>query len=458
MNRNSKRFSIWNASKWNLGFSILSFLLAWYWINLNMKTINTTFHEISLCTEGGNEYYVNGIDTVLGAQLDIFIDSDSILQETNNKYRSRIGITVYYEKAKNDTTPKPIIFKLYSRPKLDDVFVKKDTMIFNSITENFDKEKKDTFLMENKEYEEYVPEIIKSNSKDSVFDDYCIMAKAFPIKNHQDLNGKWVEGCQSIYFYSNKLGQHDHSDNLLLRFLNIFGIEMKDCYYNYSIDFNKFPKAHFLKESVMGSIVNFTFGDYKYDSLFSYNKNKKLLYNFIHPAPLRMLNGRIEYFTKDIMKEIYTNKGIIIQAVDVDQMNKNNYKTFLATIIVGIIITFGLECLKEAIKFLYRLNKRRKKARKLLSSSGEKRHVEKKYSCNGNEEELNQPIDTGSGNVSQLENDVNIQEYASSEKIELDNDLQNQSFEERDANVKSQSAADAIEGQETLQSDTKEKE
>lgn len=140
---------------------------------------------------------------------------------------------------------------------------------------------------------------------DSVF-----VLKVIPAKYNKSgqvlfSNGEFRSPCQTITLYSNELGVDDNEP-----------------YYYYYINL--------LSTNISGSlsfdfkVSNLT----KYGSNFQYTKEKYLQYNYVFPVPDIINNGYIEYHTKEKMEQIMQNHGVIIQAVDINALNKSNNKAF----------------------------------------------------------------------------------------------------------------------------------
>ena len=90
-----------------------------------------------------------------------------------------------------------------------------------------------------------------------------------------------------------------------------------------------------------------------------YVQGKNLQYNYVYPEPDIIGNGRIVYYSNEKKEAIKKNEGIIVQAVDVDALNRQNNDTFLYSVLVGTGLTFLLDIFVQLIRELRRLHKRR---------------------------------------------------------------------------------------------------
>ena len=145
-------------------------------------------------------------------------------------------------------------------------------------------------------------------------------------------------------------GRNPNIDYHINFYSDDFGIDNIIPYYYYFISF---PWAKFSKNL----IVKFCTSDL--DSLGNNQRNINLKYEQVYPEPDFINNGRIEYFTQEKKDAILRNKGITIQAVDIDRLNKQNRMAFMYSALVGI----GLAAILEIfIQLIYKINRLHNKA------------------------------------------------------------------------------------------------
>ena len=132
-------------------------------------------------------------------------------------------------------------------------------------------------------------------------------------------------------------------------FSDDFGVKRHDPYYYYFISF---PSVNFSGDL---KISFDTSGHGLEDnSISSTNQGQSLQYNYIYPDPDAVSNGKIEYFSEEKKQLIEKNKGVIIQAVDIDSQNRQNKKSFIISVLVGTGFAFLLDIIIQLIKELRR--------------------------------------------------------------------------------------------------------
>lgn len=126
------------------------------------------------------------------------------------------------------------------------------------------------------------------------------------------------------------------------------GVKKDDPYYYYFISF---PKFYFSGDLTIS--FNVSDNDNKGDVV-NY-KGINLQYNYIYPEPDEIGNGKISYFTKEKKEMIQKNKGVIIQAVDIEAQNRHNRYSFLFSVLIGTGFAFMLDIIIQLIRELRRL-------------------------------------------------------------------------------------------------------
>jgi len=147
-------------------------------------------------------------------------------------------------------------------------------------------------------------------------------------------------------------GRNPNMDYHVNFYSDDFGIDNNNPYYYYFISF---PWVKFSKN------LTVKFCTLDLDSLGKNQHNINLKYEQIHPEPDLINNGRIEYFTQEKKDAIMRNKGVTIQAVDIDRLNKQNRMAFMYSALVGI----GLAAILEIfIQLIHKYNRLHNKAEK----------------------------------------------------------------------------------------------
>ena len=302
---------------------VITGLLGFY----NCSSSDTTMHNLSLEIEAQKtpQSYKDSLTTLL---VSFELDSDSLLKITNNKYRSRISITYGYDYSCRDSeyvdTPKePTVIKLYSEPLLDDLHIEQDSDFVTSKIEEIDANNP-------------IP-----RSGYELLPDSIVKITVNPVKNIiNETGGENGVGSQTIYIYSNKLG-----------------LSKGDSYYNYFIDFGRLPS---IKETSNfdGLVIQFQIGDITNNKGLFFIENKRLLYQYIYPQPDILKNGFLFYYTKEAISKVKANSGIIVQATDIDAMNKNNRTAILLSVLVGTLAALFLDILIQLVRELRNMNRR----------------------------------------------------------------------------------------------------
>lgn len=301
------------------------------WWYINVTSSNTTMHDIILevkppYTQSTKKDIMNTLT------IDFIIDSDSLLK-TDNKYSSKIEVSYEYTYARNDSTGE-IMNKdstkilLYSNPFLDDLYVRLDST-------NMDDGQEDTY----KKF--YTP-------------DSALEVQVFPANNISLPSGGKFEGRQEVNFYSNKLGRTEN-----------------DSYYNYFIDFNILPEVN--TEGAKGIYsISVQIGDVTTNRGYHHVGNKRLLYQYVYPQPDIFTNGYLYYYKEQTLKKVEDNHCIIIQAIDIDAMNKNNRKSLVYSVLVGTGAALFLDILIQLVRELKNLNRRKEEELEQQENEGQR--------------------------------------------------------------------------------------
>lgn len=137
-------------------------------------------------------------------------------------------------------------------------------------------------------------------------------------------------------------------------FSDSIGVDAHNPYYYYYIFI---PTQKFVDNLT----IEFSTTDEKrngYSGLIS-NNGKNLQYSYVFPEPDIISNGKICYYSKEKKEAIGKNKGIILQAVDVNELNRQNRNAFLYSVLVGTALAFLLDIIIQLIRELKRLQRRK---------------------------------------------------------------------------------------------------
>ena len=137
-------------------------------------------------------------------------------------------------------------------------------------------------------------------------------------------------------------------------FTNDIGVKENDPYYYYYISFPSFEFSGDLQIVFSTSDLNTTI-----NRNIVYNKEKSLQYNYIYPEPDVVSNGFIAYYTDEKKEQIRKNRGVIIQAVDIDAQNRQNRLSFMLSVLIGTGFAFLIDIIIQLIRELRRLQGRK---------------------------------------------------------------------------------------------------
>lgn len=165
--------------------------------------------------------------------------------------------------------------------------------------------------------------------------DSTFVLKLLPVKCKYD--DAVISPKQKVYIYSDD-----------------FGVKKDEPYYYYFITFPS--------DKIAGSLeFNFKVSDLVDNkSDFKYIKDMYLQYEYVYPEPDVINNGYIKYYTKEKMDQIVRNHGVIIQAVDINALNKSNNDAFLYSVLVGTGLAFIIDILIQLVRELRSLNRNRR--------------------------------------------------------------------------------------------------
>ena len=286
-------------------------------------------------------------DSIDNIKVHILLNSEKINNKTNGKFQN--GIIVEFDgKARiRDFVGGPskqlissyrdsVVVSLYSEPTFNsydamvkfDPFPEGDVKLIDSIGDDGTK-----YVIAQK----YVPVGL---AQDSVVPhhihlnkDNIVNISMFPADYMSALGQKTRN---IVYFYSDEIGFRKKNSPYYYYYFNI-------------------PPA---KNAEIASI-DFQFSDLVENEKFGmkYTKGKNLQFKYIYPEPDIIGNGRVEYVSEKKKQEIQKNQGVIIQAVDIDALNRQNKHTFLYSVFIGTGVAFLIDIIIQLIRELRRLQK-----------------------------------------------------------------------------------------------------
>ena len=296
---------------------ILAFFTYW-WYDNNVKSSSVMMNDISLSFEEcSSPAHFN--DTLTYYHIYLTLDSEDLFK-TTGKYKSRLSLSYAFDWYSEYTSAflppyegpiDTVIINFYHRPTLSDLKIDQDSIIYPG--------NKDTL-------------VYKTNISSSLLSDSSTEVKVIPTK--ENLN-------QHINFYSNELGLHDDSP-----------------YYNYSISLPFFNLASDTQNFKGGQSIIIQIGDLKIKNGFYHNVNKNITYQYIYPEPDIINNGFIYYKSEEKLQKVRDNHGIIIQATDLDALNRSNRKSIVNSVLVGTGVALIFDIIIQLFRELRNVNQR----------------------------------------------------------------------------------------------------
>lgn len=291
-------------------------------------------------------------DSIDNVKVHVILNSIKLGQKTNGKFQN--GILVEFDgKAKNyefvDTISKKattnfqdsVKISVYSEPNIKSWRVVAEynpiTSRPNNVHIEGNKIFKDSTWWEGQT--KHITTYVYTTPSDSIipcdtsFHEEYIDASLFPA----DFRAYYGQKTKNyVYFYSNEIKPKDNNPYY---------------YYYFNLPPAKNTKIQSINFQISDPIINDRFG-------LKYTQGKNLQYNYIYPEPDAIRNGMIEYNSETKKEEIIKNQGVIIQAVDVDELNKQNRNAFLYSVLIGTAFAFLLDIIIQLIRELRRLHRK----------------------------------------------------------------------------------------------------
>ena len=338
-------------------FIVVGVITAYLWRSNNQENIKP--HNIGIHIGWSSsqarelQEFVRGYlpkDSIDSVRIHIRLNSQYIHDQTAGKYRNGIEVdfigksraTTIVNKKKDQVYDylDSIVLSLYSHPSLETYDVAVEFIPYqNNNIEYVDSIGEDdvlyrTFLTHKLLYSDGSP--VNSQLHYRVnrgLDD--VVDISFSPAAYKQYTGQETVNCVHIY-----------SDDI--------GVEENSPYYYYYINIPPAPNAEI--QSIDLQVADIVEKD-RYSM--KYVQGKNLQYYYIHPEPDIIGNGRIVYTSNDKKEAIKNNEGIIIQAVDIDALNRQNRDTFLYSVLVGTGLAFLLDIFIQLIRELRRLQRKK---------------------------------------------------------------------------------------------------
>lgn len=307
------------------------FVITFLWAQSNLESTTAKMHDIGFNIKKGGKDYSKPRDLY----LTFIIDSDTIMKNTNGKYRSCLNVYYYYpsdyeieDSMSQEMTFSPTLINISSNPLLKDVEVVQDS-VYSSTVRNHETGAFETT--------EVTYDTFCSFQQDSMIN----ITIEEPTRSKED--GKHPGELQVVRIYSNDWGLAEGDDS-----------------YNYFVGLEGLPSDSREGDAISSINICFEFGNISLKSDF-YHTDKKILYQYIFPEPDVINNGYIAYFSQEKIKRIIENHGIIIEAKDIDAMNKNNKKAIIYSVLVGTGAALFFDILIQLIRELRNVNRKHDK-------------------------------------------------------------------------------------------------
>lgn len=298
---------------------IVVFIITYYWYRSNIESSSITQHTISFDIKE-NKSQDHLYDSLTVYHIQFVIDSDSLLKETK-KYKSKVSVSYafdWYAKYNIDHVLGTQTYNgsvdtcelhFFHKPYLKDLYIDQDSVNYPNPGDTL---------------------VYKTNISKTVNNDSTLLVKVVPAKENL---------TQHINFYSNELGLNEGNP-----------------YYNYFISLPFLPLATDTQHFYGGQSISINIGDLVIKNEFYHNANRNITYQFIYPEPDILNNGFIYYHSSEKLEKIRKNHGVIIQATDLDALNKSNKENIVYSVLVGTGVALALDILIQLFRELRNVN------------------------------------------------------------------------------------------------------
>lgn len=279
-------------------------------------------------------------ETIDNLNIDVLLNSDSIRKITEGKYSN--GIAVSFD----GKAIKRVLRKHY---KENGIYkLQSETVLFDSVL---------VFLNSSPNIRHYGMDIsmdpVLGEGKvwDSITNGYKEKIYIASDTHVNFFHVKYSDGSVGAYIAPRQyeIGKTRHHVTF---YSDELGVKKNDPYYYYYISFPNCAFSGALQISFRVSDLASNF------SMDQYSKNKNLQYSFIYPQPDIIGNGYIKFFSPEKIDQIRRNRGVVIQAVDIDTQNRQNRTSFILTVLFGTFVALLIDIFIQLIRELRRLQVR----------------------------------------------------------------------------------------------------
>ena len=170
------------------------------------------------------------------------------------------------------------------------------------------------------------------------------------------------------------------------------------------VDANVIYREAFLTNSDFHIEISFQVGDIKLQDSIEIDgrtiqpplgqwSNKNLRYTYIWPIPDEISNGSIKYKSKASIEKILNGRFIVIQAEDIDLIQKNSKDSLILTILLGMLVGFLLDVIIQLIKDLRSFNQKKNEKNTKNAKIQDAQSLEDNSSLNLTEDNNNEVIE-----------------------------------------------------------------
>lgn len=281
---------------------ILAFLAGWYCYNRTTSDFGPIAHRLVISVDREqSQLYENPNAKLYQLHIGLTLNSDSVEEKTHGYTRNRLEIRALPDGLDSLGTQVSIGMSPYHKKIMFD--------------KDFDSAVKGAY-------------IVKQPTDSTISIDLA------PEKTIELPSGKYAYGPQRVEIYSNNLG-----------------VKSNNPYYYYYIGLDIPETSDGQTAKYPFTTFSFQLGDHvRFNNLGYIHQNKDLKYNFIYPEP-DVINGAwIYYYKKETIDKVRANHGVVIQAEDIQALNKSNRENFLYSVLVGLFAALFFDIFIQLIR------------------------------------------------------------------------------------------------------------
>ena len=294
---------------------ILAFLAGWYCYNRTTSDSGPIAHRLVISVDREQtQLYENPDAKLYQLHIELTLNSDSVDKKTHGYTRNRLEIRALPDGLDSLGTQVSIGMSPYQEK-----------------------------IMFDKDFDSTVKEAYMVNQPT----DSTLSIDLAPERSIELPSGKFAFGPQRVEIYSNNLGVKSNNPYY---------------YYYIGLDIPETSDGQTAKHPF--TTFSFQLGDHvRFKNLGYIHQNKDLKYNFIYPEP-DVINGAwIYYYTKETIDKVLANHGVVIQAEDIQALNKSNRENFLYSVLVGLFAALFFDIFIQLIREWRNINLRNDQAR-----------------------------------------------------------------------------------------------